>query len=153
MNLWNYSVEKFLKRKTNRETLFNIYSQNLSDCGLSKEIRLNIPEDIEKRIINKIYQEKLIDNNNMKMLFLINCNIKNILEIFKKNEFLIIFKVNNNIYFYFDRYFILNEIIEEVDDKSIKISKLNKKKYNKNIIEYFEIENDSEVCFCYSLIG
>jgi hypothetical protein len=66
---------------------------------------------------------------------------------------MIIFNVNNNIYFYFDRYFILNELIEEVDDKSMKISKLNKKKYNKNIIEYFEIENDSEVCFCYSLIG
>ena len=51
---------------------------------LSKEIRLNIPVDIEKRIINKNDQEKLIDNNNLKMEFLINCDIKNILEIIYK---------------------------------------------------------------------
>ena len=51
---------------------------------LSKEIWLNIPVDIEKRIINKNDQEKLIDNNNLKMEFLINCDIKNILEIIYK---------------------------------------------------------------------
>ena len=150
LNAWEISVNKYLKRKRERD-LSEYYSKNLAKIE-GRGIKLNLPEEIKEKIFKAIYKSNSENENDLDLLFVGNCKINKIKDIFKKNSLLIFFKVKGGFYFYYVNYYHL------VNDSFDQISKIpqpeieRKLKYDKNIINLDEINDKIDLCFCYKIL-
>ena len=152
LNAWEISVNKFLKRKRERD-LSGYYSRCLSKIK-GRGIKLNIPSEIKDKIFATIYGNH--NENEFELLFIGNCKIENIKNVFNNNTLLIFFKIKDGCYFYFENYYKL------LDDSFVKIQSNqlpkekgfnSKLKYEKNIIDLKEINDKINLSFCYKILG
>ena len=149
LNAWENSVNQFIRRKRKTDKLSKYYLKNLKIIK-SQEIKLILSSEIKGKIFDAIYGN--IEHEN-ELLFVGNCKFKNIEDIVKKNNLLIFFKINDEFYFYFEFFYKYD------GDSFVKINALPKKKikcqfnYTKLNIALSEIDEKSDLCFCYRILG
>ena len=174
LNAWNDSVEKFLKRKRKNEKLSFYYSQNISRI-YQQNINLKLSKEIKTKIFKALNEKYEINALKYELLFIGNCQKKQITDIFNNNNFLIFFKLDGVNYFYFENFYKFdNDFFTKIttnpnigkesktkskfNTMSISNSKLNpiknaKSKYKKKIITLSEIDEQVDLCFCYRILG
>ena len=108
---------------------------------------------MKNKIIGTLYENKKIDNDEYELLFIQNCKFNNIKEVSEQNNLVIFFKIKDETYFFFEKYYHLkngsfSQIAKKPKGMDFKNFKYNKKKINLN-----EISELSDLCFCFTLLG
>ena len=152
LEAWDRSVHNFIRRKRKNEKLYKFYKRNLSSIG-GKGTQLILESEMKNKIIDALYNNKKIINEEYELLFIQNCKFSNVEKVSKQNNLLIFFKINNKSYFYFEKYYQLTNdsfsiIAQKPTGTNLKNFKYEKKKINLN-----EINESSNLCFCFTLLG
>ena len=154
LNAWSNSVNIFLKRKRKGEKLSKYYTRSLSFIN-GRGIKLNLPATIKNEIFVTLYNNKYLKSREYELLFIGNCEFKNILKVFETKHLLIFFNIYKKYYFYFHDYYEFDGThFMKMEKPPVKIVK-KQKKYPKDInkIDLDKIIEDSYLCFCYNLLG
>ena len=152
LEIWDKSIHNFLRRKRKNERLCKFYKRNLSTIG-GKGVQLILEPEMKNKIIGTLYENKKIDNDEYELLFIQNCKFNNIKEVSEQNNLVIFFKIKDETYFFFEKYYHLkngsfSQIAKKPKGMDFKNFKYNKKKINLN-----EISELSDLCFCFTLLG
>ena len=182
LNAWNDSIEKFLRRKRKNEKLSFYYSQNISRV-YQQNVILKLSKEIKIKIFEALKESHETNALKYELLFIGNCQKKQIMDIFNENNFLIFFKLNGAYHFYFENlYKFDNDFFTKITtslnlDEESKIESKSKSKnkpkfntmslsnsrtnpinsaktkYKNKIITLSELDEQIDLCFCYRILG
>ena len=94
MKVFNDSIEQYLKRKRKNKRLSSFYNRNLTYI-LGRGIKLNLSNEIKLKIVNAINENKVLSDKEYDFLFIGNCNLKNVIDVYKKYNIIIFFMFKN----------------------------------------------------------
>ena len=152
MKVFNDSIDQYLKRKRKNKRLSSFYTRNLTYI-LGRGIKLNLSNEIKLKIVYAINEKETLDDNEYEFLFIGNCKLKNVIDVYKKYNLIIFFMFKNFYYFYFRVFYQFNNnIFNKMTKQNFELSNLKAEKYNKNPIELSDIKKNNDLCFCYELL-
>ena len=152
MKAFNDSIDQYLKRKRKNKRLSSFYTRNLTYI-LGRGIKLNLSNEIKLKIVYAINEKETLDDNEYEFLFIGNCKLKNVIDVYKKYNLIIFFMFKNFYYFYFREFYQFNNnIFNKITKQNFELSNLKTEKYNKNPIELSDIKKNNDLCFCYELL-
>jgi len=154
MKAFNDSIEQYLKRKRKNKRLSSFYNRNLTYI-LGRGIKLNLSNEIKLKIVNAINENKVLSDKEYDFLFIGNCNLKNVIDVYKKYNLIIFFMFKNFYYFYYGEFYQFNNntFNKMTTNLNFELSKFRNEKYNKNPIELSDIKKNYDLCFCYELLN